>query len=93
LDDLATAVALLSSLAGEGSETVTVTSNDAGGDPLEGVAVWITSDSAGTSVVAGTLYSSTLGVTVFYLDPGDYYVWRQGGANWTNPQTLTVVDV
>lgn len=79
---------------GAGSETVTITSTDNGSAPLEGVAVWVTSDSAGANVVAGTLYSSTLGVTTFYLDAGTYYVWRQGGGvTWTNPQTIAVTDV
>lgn len=76
-----------------GSETVTIECLDASSLPLEGVAVWVTSDSAGANIKAGTLYSNTLGRVTVYLDPGAYYVWRQGGANWSNPQSITVTDL
>lgn len=79
--------------AGAGSETVTLECLDASSLPLEGVAVWVTSDSAGATVRAGTLYSNSSGLVTVYLDPGSYFVWRQGGANWSNPQPITVTDV
>jgi hypothetical protein len=81
-----------SALAGAGSETVTITCLDSTSNAVEGVAVWVTSDIAGTTVVAGTLYSNSSGQVVVYLDVGTAYVWRQGGQNWTNPQTITVTD-
>lgn len=84
---------LISSAAGEGSEIVTLECLDASSAPLEGVAVWVTSDSAGATVRAGTLYSNSSGLVTVYLDPGSYFVWRQGGANWSNPQPITVTDV
>jgi len=80
-------------LAGAGSETVTIECLDATSVPLEGVAVWVTSDSGGATVRAGTLYSNSSGLVTVYLDPGSYFVWRQGGANWSNPQPITVTDV
>jgi len=82
-----------SAAAGAGSETVTIECLDASSLPLEGVAVWVTSDSAGADIKAGTLYSNTLGRVTVYLDPGAYYVWRQGEANWFNPQSITVTDL
>jgi len=84
---------LVASSAGAGSETVTIECLDASSLPLEGVAVWVTDDLAGSSIKAGTLYSNTLGRVTVYLDPGAYYVWRQGGANWSNPQSITVTDL
>jgi hypothetical protein len=77
---------------GAGSETVTITCLDSTSNAVEGVAVWVTSDIAGTTVEAGTLYSNSSGQIVVYLDVGTHYVWRQGGQNWTNPQTITVTD-
>jgi hypothetical protein len=81
---------LSSSVAGLGSvsNTITVT---VGGVGLEGVDVWVTSDEAGTTVVAGTLQTDTNGEVVFLLDPGTYYVWQQKtGYNFECPDELTV---
>lgn len=86
-------VALPADVPSAGSETVTLECLDASSLPLEGVAVWVTSDSAGATVRAGTLYSNSSGLVTVYLDPGSYFVWRQGGANWSNPQPITVTDV
>jgi hypothetical protein len=83
---------LTGSIAGSGSETVVITCND-GTNPIESVAVWVTTDVAGTNVVAGTVYSNTSGIVTVYLDPGTYQVFKQGGANWTNPTQIVVVDV
>ena len=94
--DVATSTRLASSAyapaTGSGARTyvVTVTRPD-GSTPIEGVAVWLTSDSAGSNVVAGTLYTSASGLATFTLDAGTYYLWRQlSGWNFTNPQTATV---
>jgi len=73
---------------------ITVTRPD-GVTPIEGVAVWVTTDAAGTNVVAGALATDTLGringTTGFMLDPGTYQMWRQHGSwNFTNPTQITV---
>jgi len=63
----------------------------AGGVVIDGVEVWITSDEAGVSVVAGTVVSDANGLAAFLLDAGTYYVWRQlAGYNFDNPRTITV---
>ena len=82
--------AVISSPAGIGAveNTVTVTVDDVA---EAGVDVWVTSDEAGTSVVAGTLQTDVAGQVVFWLDVGTYYVWQQkSGFNFTNPDTLVV---
>lgn len=83
-----------SSVLGSGSESVRIRCLN-GAAPVDGAAVWITTDSAGTNVVAGTVYTSGTGYTsTLMLDPGTYYVWRQAnGVNFTNPETITVSDL
>lgn len=80
-----------SAAAGAGSITWTYTVTDADtGALLDGVSVWVTSDSAGLTVVAsGT--TDNLGVVTFYLDAGNYYIWcSKAGYNFSNPDTETV---
>jgi len=75
---------------GSGSESVTITIN-VGGSPKAGVSVWISTDAAGTSVVAGTIVTDASGEAAFLLDDGSYYAWKSlGGFNFTNPEALTV---
>jgi hypothetical protein len=79
---------------GSSAYTVTVTRPD-GVTPIEGAAVWVSTDQAGTNVVAGTLYTDTLGRinsgTGFLLDSGTYFLWRQHGSwQFANPTTFTV---
>lgn len=75
---------------GSGSESTTITIDD-GSNPVEGAAVWVSTDAAGSNVVAGTLYTNTFGRVTFLLDPGDYYRWVQhSNYNFTNPVQLTV---
>ncbi len=59
--------------------------------PIDGAEVWVTTDSAGTNVIAsGT--TNDAGVVTFYLDAGTVYVWRKkAGYNFTNPDQETVV--
>jgi hypothetical protein len=77
--------------AGSGSLSCTITVQDGGGAPLDGAAVWITTDAAGSNVVAGTQYTNASGQTVFLLDAGSYYAWKQlSGYNFTNPESFTV---
>lgn len=75
---------------GSGAITHTITVDD-GTNPIDGVEVWITTDSAGANVVAGTLTTDTLGEAEFMLDAGTYYAWMQrAGYNFTNPTEITV---
>ncbi len=80
-----------SSSAGSGAIEYPVTVNDESAQPLDGVEVWVTSDSAGTTVVAGTLTTNAAGQVAFMLDAGTYYLWRQlARYNFANPLTITV---
>jgi len=60
--------------------------------PLQSCEVWVTSDEAGTTVVAGTLLTNSSGESTFMLDAGTYWFWRQhADYNFdTNPTQLTV---
>lgn len=62
-----------------------------GGNPLDGVKVWVTTDTAGSNVVASG-YTGVLGTVTFMLEAGTYYLWKQlAGYNAaTNPETITV---
>lgn len=76
--------------AGSISYTVTVTRPD-NTTPIEGCAVWVSTDSAGSNIIAGTSYTSASGNVTFMLDAGTYYLWRQvSGWNFTNPTSFTV---
>ena len=76
---------------GSGAITHTITVKTVGGDPIDNVKVWVSTDAAGTNVVAGTLRTDSNGEVEFMLDAGTYYSWREhGGYNFTNPQTETV---
>jgi hypothetical protein len=94
--DVATSTRLATSAyapsTGSGSSTYVVTIRQPDGlTAIEGCAVWISTDSAGATVVAGTLYTSAAGVATFTIDPGAYYLWRQlGGWNFSNPTAITV---
>jgi hypothetical protein len=85
------AIAGIGGLAGSGAISFPVTINDEDSNPIDGVEVWVSTDSAGTNVVAGTLSTDALGLATFMLDAGAYYVWRQAsGYNFTNPVAITV---
>jgi hypothetical protein len=87
---VAAAAGLATSVAGLGAiaNVITVTIL---GVPLQGVDVWVTSDEAGVTVVAGTLVTDVNGQVTFYLDAGTYYVWQQKtGYNFTCPDELIV---
>ena len=75
---------------GSTSYAVTVTRPD-GTTPISGASVWVTTDSAGGNVIAGTLTTNGSGVATFMLDAGSYYLWRQAeGWNFANPTAITV---
>lgn len=65
--------------------------------PLEGVAVWISTDLAGTNIIwVGTTDALGVARDVFgqkpFLDPAPYFFWRQlTGYSFTNPDSETVV--
>jgi hypothetical protein len=95
--DVKTSTVVASSLIGPGaiSHPVTVTEADLV-TPIDGVAVWVTTDAAGANVIAGTLYTDALGringTVGFMLNAGTYYLWRErSGYNFANPTQFTVV--
>jgi len=76
---------------GGGALSCTWTQKDAAGTPMDNVQVWITTDEAGTNVVAGTLLTNANGEVTFMLDASSYYVWREkGGFNFDNPQAWVI---
>ena len=82
---------IAASVAGSGALSCTWTQKDDGNNPMDNVQVWITTDEAGSNVIAGTLLTDASGEATFMLDAGTYYVWRErAGYNFTNPQTWTV---
>lgn len=75
--------------AGTGFYTVEIPC-EVSGQPADGVAVRVTSDSAGANVIAQAS-SNSLGIAVVYLDAGTYYAFLQrGGDTFPNPTTLTI---
>lgn len=59
--------------------------------PVPNVEVWVSTDIAGTNVVAGTLTTNAFGQVVFYLDAGTHYFWRSKfGWNAINPDVEVV---
>lgn len=76
--------------AGALSYTYTVYRPD-GSTPVSGAEVWVSTDPAGSNVVAGTLSTDAFGRVTFLLDPGTYYVWRQHEAyTFPNPDVEVV---
>jgi len=74
---------------GTGSIVVTINITELG-VPQDGVEVWVTTDLAGTNVVASGV-TDVFGNLVVALDSGNYYVWKQkAGINFTNPQLMVV---
>jgi hypothetical protein len=59
---------------------------------IANVNVYVTSDEAGTAVVASGMTDST-GKVTFYLDAGTYYMWRsKAGYSFDNPDEETVSE-
>lgn len=91
LDDLDTAVDLLAGAAGPGGIAWEVTVNDSEGDPIGDVGCWVSTDAAGSNVIAGTLYTTEFGIVTFMLNAGTYYLWRNSTSHdFTNPQIMVV---
>lgn len=79
-------------VAGSGSVAWKIRLTD-GSTPIVGARVWVSTDEAGTNVVAGTLPTDDFGDVTFYLDAGVYWLWRDSAAfNFTNPSQMTVTD-
>jgi len=72
---------------GTGATAKTYTLTD-GSDPIENATVWVSTDAAGSNIVANGI-TNTSGEVTFYLDSGTtYYIWRQkSGYTFTNPDT------
>jgi hypothetical protein len=92
LVSITTTTTTFSAQAGSGALAFTFTQYEANGTtPLPGVAVWVTTDSAGANVVAGVVVTDVNGQAIFRLDPATYYLWRQiAGWTFTNPETIVV---
>jgi len=77
---------------GQGAVSYTATLYQPGTTtPIVGAEIWVTSNSTGTTVVAGTLSTNSSGQATFMLDAGSYYLWVQAaGWNFTNPQAFVV---
>lgn len=76
--------------AGVGADTVTINFKVAGNNQADANA-WITSDAAGTILVAGTLVTDSNGNAVFLLDSGNtYYMWlSKDGINSVQGEEFT----
>jgi len=54
--------------------------------PLPDCKVWVTSDTAGSCIVGGPIYTNDQGIAVFYLTEGTFYVFRKkSGWYFDNP--------
>jgi hypothetical protein len=79
------------SVAGAGAISWVVEIRDGSSNPVQGAAVWVSTDEAGTAVVAGSLITPSSGDVTFLLDAGTYYVRvRKDGFNPVNGEEITV---
>lgn len=70
--------------------TYTLTSTVAPNDPIADADVWVTTDEAGTNVIASGRTNAS-GVVTFFLDAGTVYVFSQkSGVDFDNPDEETV---
>lgn len=82
------------STTGPGADSVTITwTNSTTGQPVADGDVWISTDSDGAHVVAGTLQTDSGGRATFMLDAGNtYYLWAQkDGVNAIKGQSFVAV--
>lgn len=76
---------------GPGGYSYAVTVVDGSADPIGGASLWVSTDEAGTNVVAGALATSAIGVATFLLAAGDYYLWALAqGYESPDPAAFTV---
>lgn len=80
-------------ITGSGAYETTITIRDNSGNIIPDCEVWITSDAAGNTRVAGPLYTDDEGEVEFYLNDGaTYYLWRKkAGYNFSNPTSFVAV--
>ena len=65
--------------------------DDITGALLDGVAVWVTTDAAGTNVIANGITDDS-GEVVFHLDAGTRYIWRsRAGYNFSDNPDVEVI--
>ena len=58
--------------------------------PIDGAAVWVTTDLAGTNIIASGV-TDDAGEVTFYLDAGTRYIWRSHAEyNFVNPDIEVV---
>jgi hypothetical protein len=68
-----------------------VTVVDSKNRPIEAVTVWFTLDFQGFQSVSPVKLTNAVGVALFYLEPGTYYLWRQKtGIVFSNPSPITI---
>lgn len=78
------------SAAGAGAILTTFTVTNVTSQPLDGVLVEISTDTAKTNVIARG-YTISNGTVKLNLDPGTYYLWKNlAGYDFTNPESVTV---
>lgn len=71
--------------------TYTLTDSDTGA-LIDGASVWVTTDSAGTNVIASGVTDDS-GEVTFFLDGGTYYVWSsRAGYNPDDSPDVEVVS-
>jgi hypothetical protein len=86
----ALAAASAGSASGAGAITWVVEIDD-GTDPIEAAHVWVSTDEAGSNIVAGSLLTDSFGLVTFFLDAGTYYVHvRKDGFNPLQAQETVV---
>lgn len=76
---------------GTGSQAQEFLIEDDDDDPIADCKVWITTDEAGSNKVAGWQNTDDFGNITFFLNPGDYYLWRdKTGTNFlSNPNPVS----
>ena len=81
------------SVGGSGAVSHQVTICDVDDQPISGAEVWVSTDIAGQTVVAGTLTTDKSGNATFMLDQGTFYLWQNSTRfNFQNPTKFTVSE-
>jgi len=88
--DTETIIATLGAIQPGAIQFIYNVTNTVSGQPIADADVWVTTDEAGTNVIASGKTDQNGDVT-FYLDAGTIYMWRQkSGFNFDNPDTEVV---
>ena len=77
---------------GGGSLEVTITITDADSNPIPNANVYLTSDAAGTTIIAGPVLTNASGVTpTLSVDAGTVYRWCSAADyTFTNPESVVI---